>query len=102
MICFFLETYLYFTIEIYLQKAMTSLVMDNHKSYDLQENCKTSSYPEVQFRQKSPGDASETQRKKRAKNRLSNRRSTGFVFEDEIEAAMKLGPEGDTPDRTKQ
>lgn len=83
--------------------------MDNSK-YDAAADCKTSStYPEVHFRNKrcvsfqstrnnwiiydnfSTSDNSETQRKKRAKNRLSNRRSTGFVFEEDIEAALKMG-----------
>ncbi|KAJ3660857.1 hypothetical protein Zmor_005286 [Zophobas morio] len=73
---------------------MTSLVME--KSY---ENCnKSPRYPEVQLRQKSPTDTSETQRKKRARNRLSNRRSTGFVSEDQVKAAMEMGAEGDKPD----
>ncbi|EFA01064.1 hypothetical protein TcasGA2_TC003982 [Tribolium castaneum] len=72
---------------------MTSLVMDNHKSF--QEDCKSPSYPEVQLRQKNPADASETQRKKRARNRLSNRRSTGYVFEEQVDEAFKMGPAGE-------
>ncbi|RZB39388.1 hypothetical protein BDFB_010247, partial [Asbolus verrucosus] len=84
------------------QEAMTSLVMDNHKTYRVAENCKTSSFPEVQLRNKSPTDTSETQRKKRAKNRLSNRRSTGFVFENEVEEALKMGPAGDNNEATNQ
>lgn len=42
-------------------------------------------------------DRSETQRKRRSKNRLSNRKSTGYVTEAEAEAALKMGPDGSNP-----
>lgn len=41
-------------------------------------------------------DLSETQRKRRSKNRLSNRKSTGYVTEAEVEAALKMGAEANS------
>lgn len=39
-------------------------------------------------------DQSETQRKRRSKNRLSNRRSTGYVSQDMVEEAIRMGANG--------
>lgn len=36
-------------------------------------------------------DQSETQRKRRSKNRLSNRRSTGYIPPEMVEEALKMG-----------
>ncbi|KAF2900060.1 hypothetical protein ILUMI_06129 [Ignelater luminosus] len=50
-------------------------------------------YPGVKLREKRPQtnqEKSETQRKRNSKNRLSNRRSTGFVTPEEIEEAMSM------------
>ncbi|CAG9864660.1 unnamed protein product [Phyllotreta striolata] len=72
----------------------------NH--YGIPENYNPADHPEVKFRNHSNVDRSEAQRKRRSKNRLSNRRSTGYVNADVLEAAMKMGPDGEgTPDDNK-
>ncbi|CAG9824321.1 unnamed protein product [Phaedon cochleariae] len=48
-------------------------------------------HPPVRMRNHTNADRSETQRKRRSKNRLSNRRSTGFVNPEMVDEAMKMG-----------
>ncbi|XP_072400105.1 uncharacterized protein [Diabrotica undecimpunctata] len=62
--------------------------------YGIPENYNPEEHPAVKLRNQSNADRSETQRKRRSKNRLSNRRSTGFVSPDIVEEALKMGPEG--------
>ncbi|CAG9761733.1 unnamed protein product [Ceutorhynchus assimilis] len=68
--------------------------MSNDKTqnnYGLPENYNPADHPPVKFRQHSHTDQSETQRKRRSKNRLSNRRSTGYVPPEVVEEAIKMG-----------
>ncbi|KAK9882281.1 hypothetical protein WA026_020389 [Henosepilachna vigintioctopunctata] len=77
------------------QPAQTSTTdqMDKH----MPANYNPADYPPVKMRnRKDSTDLSETQRKRRSKNRLSNRRSTGVNYSAEtIEEALAMGPHGD-------
>lgn len=62
--------------------------------YGVPENYNPADHPAVKLRNHSNTDRSETQRKRRSKNRLSNRRSTGFVNQEMVEEALMMGPNG--------
>ncbi|XP_074035090.1 uncharacterized protein isoform X2 [Leptinotarsa decemlineata] len=58
-------------------------------------------HPPVKMRNNHNTDKSETQRKRRSKNRLSNRRSTGFVSPELVEEALSMGSGFDSQSDTK-
>ncbi|KAF7265997.1 hypothetical protein GWI33_020729 [Rhynchophorus ferrugineus] len=63
------------------------------QKYGLPENFNSAEHPHVIMRSRSKEiDHSEAQRKRRSKNRLSNRRSTGFVSAEQIDEALAMGP----------
>lgn len=69
------------------------------QQYGLPTNFNISEHPPVVMRVKShrDSDQSETQRKRRSRNRLSNRRSTGYVTPEQIEEAKNMGESGTSP-----
>ncbi|KAJ8922132.1 hypothetical protein NQ315_004066 [Exocentrus adspersus] len=69
-------------------------MMSTRNQYGVPENYNPADHPPVKLRNHSRTDQSETERKRRSKNRLSNRRSTGFISSDMVEEASKLGPNG--------
>ncbi|XP_018566459.1 uncharacterized protein LOC108907317 [Anoplophora glabripennis] len=74
----------------------TTEMMNTKSQYGVPENYNPADHPPVKMRNHNNSDQSETQRKRRSKNRLSNRRSTGFVSSDTVEEASKLGPDGES------
>ncbi|XP_066256154.1 uncharacterized protein [Euwallacea similis] len=70
----------------------TNAIMSNKvHDYGIPTNYNPADHPPVRLRQHNHSDQSETQRKRRSKNRLSNRRSTGFVHPEMVEEAVKMG-----------
>ncbi|CAH1113141.1 unnamed protein product [Psylliodes chrysocephalus] len=72
----------------------TESVMSYRNQYGVPENYNPAEHPAVRLRNHSNADRSETQRKRRSKNRLSNRRSTGYVNAELVEEAFQMGPNG--------
>ncbi|KAJ8954903.1 hypothetical protein NQ318_016843 [Aromia moschata] len=66
-------------------------MISNRNQYGLPENYNPAEHPPVKLRSHTSSDQSETQRKRRSKNRLSNRRSTGYVPPEVVDEALKLG-----------
>lgn len=67
----------------------TSSINNANCGFDRNGNNHQTSYPPVVMREKRY-DRSETERKRLSRNRLSNRRSTGYVTPEEIELAAKI------------
>ncbi|XP_060519552.1 uncharacterized protein LOC132697859 isoform X2 [Cylas formicarius] len=63
------------------------------RQYQVPEDFDPADHPPVKMRHGNHNaDQSETQRKRRSKNRLSNRRSTGYVSPELVEEALHMGP----------
>ncbi|KAL1517890.1 hypothetical protein ABEB36_001595 [Hypothenemus hampei] len=69
-----------------------SMINNKLQAYGIPENYNPDDHPPVRMRQHNHSDQSETQRKRRSKNRLSNRRSTGYVPQEIVEEALSMGP----------
>ncbi|KAG5876564.1 hypothetical protein JTB14_037247 [Gonioctena quinquepunctata] len=65
--------------------------MSCRNQYGIPDNYNPDEHPPVRMRNNPNFDKSETQRKRRSKNRLSNRRSTGFVSPEEVDEAGRMG-----------
>ncbi|CAH2013131.1 unnamed protein product [Acanthoscelides obtectus] len=76
--------------------------MSCKSQYSLPENYNPADHPPVKMRNHNCSDMSETQRKRRSRNRLSNRRSTGYVTGDVLEEALKMGSNPKKEDAERQ
>ncbi|KAJ8975582.1 hypothetical protein NQ317_013084 [Molorchus minor] len=82
-----------------LPHESSSDMMTTKNQYGLPESYNPADHPPVKLRNhQSSCDQSETQRKRRSKNRLSNRRSTGYVPSGLIDEALKMGPDSNEQD----
>ncbi|XP_050308925.1 uncharacterized protein LOC126745215 [Anthonomus grandis grandis] len=67
------------------------IMESKNPNYGIPANYNPADHPPVKMRQHNHHDQNETQRKRRSKNRLSNRRSTGYVPPELMEEAMQMG-----------
>ncbi|ENN83219.1 hypothetical protein HUJ04_013601 [Dendroctonus ponderosae] len=74
-----------------LPDDINAIMSNKVQNYGIPSNYDPADHPPVRLRHNHHCDQSETQRKRRSKNRLSNRRSTGYVSPEMVEEALKMG-----------